>query len=151
MTALAYDGSDEVQYRLTRPGGGSATCVRSQGSIVVHVDLSDAAPVPAGAQLLVDFLDEFEADPAIARELPGARRRHADELIARQPGVTGLKELRLKAGLSQAELAAALGSSQSRVSQIEAGHQKPGYENIVGLARILGVDYNGLMEALSRG
>lgn len=50
-----------------------------------------------------------------------------------------LARLREDAGLSQSALARRIGSSQSAVSQIEAGERSPSYGMLVQLAEALGV------------
>jgi len=57
-----------------------------------------------------------------------------------------LKDLRLNAGLSQREVASALGVSRSAYSQIETGERKICAEELFKLAEIFEVDVNDLMD-----
>jgi transcriptional regulator with XRE-family HTH domain len=50
-----------------------------------------------------------------------------------------LSTLRKDAGLSQQELAAAVGAAQSTISQLEAGTRQPSYGLLQAIARPLGV------------
>lgn len=59
-----------------------------------------------------------------------------------------LKSLRLSAGLSQQELAEKINVNQYIISHYENGKNKPGYDAIVKLVKILKTDYNTLFEAL---
>jgi transcriptional regulator with XRE-family HTH domain len=57
-----------------------------------------------------------------------------------------LKDLRMNAGLSQREVAGALGVSRSAYSQIETGERKVGVEELFTLAKIFEVDVNNLLD-----
>lgn len=50
-----------------------------------------------------------------------------------------IAELREQAGMSQSALARAIGSSQSAISQIEAGERNPSYDMLRQVAEALGV------------
>lgn len=140
----------EVEFALTRPGGGRVTCTTAADSDVIYVDRSQAQPVPDGARLLADFLDDFEASPDIAEVLPDVRREIARDQRADGNAPT-LKQLRMAAGLSQIELANAIRGSQSMVSLLEARKQEPTERTLRRLAEALRVDFNTLMEALANG
>lgn len=52
-----------------------------------------------------------------------------------------LRDARLKAGFTQAELAAQVGKPQSFVSKIERGENAdPSFNEVVALARVLNID-----------
>jgi transcriptional regulator with XRE-family HTH domain len=59
--------------------------------------------------------------------------------------------LRLAKGLSQSQLAAAIGTSQSMLSLIECRRQRPGEDTIRALARELSISFDQLMDALANG
>jgi transcriptional regulator with XRE-family HTH domain len=65
-----------------------------------------------------------------------------------------LERLRMDAGLSQTALAERINTSQSAVSQMEAGQRKPSFEMLRQLARAFGVTPGYLLgeevETLSR-
>jgi len=77
--------------------------------------------------------------------LENARRRLAPILHAER----SLAALRMRQGLSQAELATRIGTSQSRLSRIETGLDDPRFSTVVRLAKALGVDLNTLSEGLA--
>jgi DNA-binding XRE family transcriptional regulator len=83
------------------------------------------------------LLQEFEADPDMARRMAESRRRLAETMYADEP--EGFSALRLAAGFSQAQLASAVGTSQSHISGIERGHTDPGTDVVARLAEVLGV------------
>lgn len=58
-----------------------------------------------------------------------------------------IAEIREHAGFSQSALARSIGSSQSAISQIEAGERNPSYDMLRQLARALGVSVPHLVGA----
>lgn len=61
-----------------------------------------------------------------------------------------IKELRIKKGLTQAQLAQLLGCSSSVISAYELGTKKPSYENLTTLARIFNVSTDYLLGVENR-
>lgn len=57
-----------------------------------------------------------------------------------------LRELRDKAWMDQAELAAAAGLARSTINQIENGHGNPRNKTILAIARVLKVNPNKLLK-----
>src|SRR5688572_12153191 len=51
-----------------------------------------------------------------------------------------VREARRRAGLSQAELASRVGTTQSAVARLESGKRAPSFERIVELVRACGFD-----------
>lgn len=149
-SALPSSDIPEYQYHLPRADGGRVSCVSSRSNSVVRLDRSQERRVPDGAQLLDAFLDGFEARPDIAEHLPQARRELGSSFAQNGAPIT-LRTLRLQKGLSQSQLAKALGTSQAAVSEYESRRRKPHEDQIRGLASALMVDFNTLMEALANG
>lgn len=81
--------------------------------------------------------------PALER----ARKRLANRLAA--GGLVTLRELRLRAGMSQVELAARIGTSQSRIARLEAGKENVSLLVAKRLADALGVDLDSVAVVLS--
>lgn len=105
-----------------------------------------ASVIPASAGRCIDDLaDDWARDAAFEAQLRAARMRRA-----RSVDPTSLKGLRLSRGLSQAELARALGTSQSHVARIEGGTSCPTFETGRKLGRALGVDMNTLDRLLPK-
>lgn len=140
-----WDG-DVMVHRLNE--GGKVTTTRVPAD-VFHIDFSCRHPVPQGAMLLEDFLDEFDAQADVQEVLPQARQEVGLELADGK--ALQLKHLRLAKGLSQKDLAVAIGSTQGKISMIEARKQKPGEDTLRALSDVLEVDFNTLMEALANG
>lgn len=150
MKSLASHVWDGDQLNVTREDGGKVTGTRLQAAEVIMLDFSHAHPIPDCAHGLDDFLDRFDAHADIAEHLPAARREiAADRSEAGRP-VT-IATLRLAKGLSQSQLAAAIGTSQSMLSLIECRRQRPGEDTIRALARELSISFDQLMDALANG
>ena len=142
-TSLAWDNDGIV---ANRPDGGAVRVSRLQTE-VISLDFSKLHPVPVGARSLSEFMREFQAQQHIAEHLGAARQEVARDL-ASEGRQTRLSHLRLARGMSQSDLAKALGCSQSMVSLLETRQQKPGEDTIRGLAHTLEVDFNTLFAAL---
>ena len=90
------------------------------------------------------WLDELERDPAFADAVADARRGIADEPGDRSP----FARLRLRAGLSQQQLADKVGMTQANISRIETGRQEPSIGTAALLSRALGISVDELAGAL---
>lgn len=106
------------------------------------------APIPKGYKSIDEIMAKFERDPAMKEELRDARRWVADTVLAGKP-VT-MRTLRLRKGLSQAQLAEAIGTQQPHVVRIERGQADPQLGTCRRIARALGIDLNTLDQALLR-
>ncbi len=88
---------------------------------------------------------ELERNPRRAAALARARQRLAGELFPQ----TTLAALRLRHGLSQAQLAERIGTSQSRLSRIEAGLDDPRHSTLLKLVDALGEPIETISRALA--
>ena len=88
----------------------------------------------------------IQNDPSLEQLLREARMELAGE-IASTAGRVNLATLRMQKGLSQAELATAIGSKQPHIARIEAG-QGVVHETMKKLAQALDVDMNTLSQVL---
>ena len=107
------------------------------------------APIPAKIPntISIDSLvAEFEQDTAMADALAAARRKMATEGCSAKAGT--LAYMRLQAGLSQSQLAAKVGTSQSHIARIEAGKNDPSTEMIGKLAVALKVSATVVFETV---
>lgn len=102
--------------------------------------------VPDGYTSIDDIVDEYERDPAMREELRSARKWIADTVFAGKP--LTLRTLRLRKGMSQAQLAEAIGTQQPHVARIESGQADLRLETCRRIAQVLGVDLNTLDVAL---
>lgn len=145
MALRAFD----INWCTGRNDGGRVAYTRNSGSNVLRVDFGAPERLPQGTADLLSFLDDFDSDPATAAHLHEARRDIGGAFEAIE-GLT-IRALRLRLGMSQADLADKLQTSQAAVSSIENRIRKPGEETIRDLSRVLMVDFNTLMEALDHG
>lgn len=150
MTNSASRTWDGDQLNVTRADGGRVTATRIQAAELILLDFANSHPVPDCAHGLDDFLDRFDTHEDIAEHLPAARQEIARERATGGSPVT-ISTLRLQKGMSQMQLAEAIGTSQSMLSLIETRRQKPGEETIRALARELNVSFDALMDALDNG
>lgn len=56
-----------------------------------------------------------------------------------------IKTLRISKGLSQQSLAELLSTSSGYISELEKGKKKPGFDHLLSLKRVFGVDMNWLL------
>lgn len=108
-----------------------------------------ARPTTLPGKPLKDLIAE-----ARAKDETGALAQARKELarVRRDRGIKqGLSQLRLQAGLSQAEFAARLRTSQSYVARLEQGAiANPKLERLAQIADILNVSLENLSQALGR-
>ena len=102
-------------------------------------------PQPAGFRSIEDRLAEAERKPNRAAALAKARQRLAQAVQPDAP----LAALRMRCGFSQRTLAERIGTSQSRLSRIEAGLDDPRWSTVRKLAAALAVDVNTIDEAIA--
>ena len=104
------------------------------------VDFRAFEALPEGFISLAQLLQNEDARPD-----DGLLTKARAELVLKR-GISGLARLRLEAGLSQAELAQRIGTSQPRLSQWERGDEKPNIESLKKLREALSVSYDRIME-----
>jgi DNA-binding XRE family transcriptional regulator len=103
-------------------------------------------PIPPGYRTLDSMVADLERDPKWRRELKSARSWMAETVLAGKP-VT-LRTLRLQRGMSQAQLAEAIGTQQPYIARIETGSADLRLETCRRLAAAMGIDLNTLDQAL---
>ena len=106
---------------------------------------SQLIPQRANISSLDDFLKSILSDPTIQEDAKSSRAWVADTFYERP----SIKVFRLKAGLSQTELARLMNTSQAQIAKIEKGDQDIMYSTLKKLSVALGVTLNDLDEALS--
>lgn len=89
--------------------------------------------------------ERLSADPKKAAALQRARRRIAKELD--ENSEFSIAKLRLNAGLSQAELAAMMGTQQPAIARLEKGQIEPQLSTIQKLAEAFGVPPETVLKA----
>lgn len=95
-----------------------------------------------------DFMANLEAEPEHAAGFSEARAWVADALYGDEPET--IKTLRLKGGLTQVRLAAAMDTSQAQIAKIESGRHDPSMSTCRKLSKVLGVSLDVIGAALER-
>lgn len=108
-----------------------------------------AEPAPARTKSLNEVIERWKGDDRRAEALVNARKRLASMKLPSDHG--GLRTLRLRAGMSQADLAKILRTSQPHIARIEGGTSDPTLDTCRRLARALSVDLNSIDQALQMG
>lgn len=111
----------------------------------VAIEELDDPALADGGMLLDDYLVEQQGDPEMAEALRRARVRIASQ--SAQHGASGLALLRLKAGLSQKQLAERLGTHQPNIARWERRPEQMTYSSITQLAEALGVNEQAIFDA----
>ncbi|MBL8446727.1 MAG: helix-turn-helix transcriptional regulator [Zoogloeaceae bacterium] len=111
----------------------------SRNGVVIVKEFNAARPLPLPSTVSLDaLLDSFGQDSELQAAMSEARREMAATVYADE--VESLSALRLRAGLSQAQLAARMNTSQSYVARVESGTTDPGTDTVSRMAEALGVD-----------
>ncbi len=108
--------------------------------------LAPAAETPVRHVAIGDLVARWEARPDRKAAIARARGWVADALHA-DDGVT-VRTLRMRKGLSQQQLAEAIGTSQPHIARIERGMDNLNIDTCRRLVRVLEVDMNTLDGAL---
>lgn len=117
-----------------------------RASLQVHskwVDIDQLAEDPAilnGGTEAGEFFARRRRDPERAARLLKARKKLGQALDATYGSRVGLVALRMKAGLSQTELAQLIQTQQPSVARWERSPEKMGYETMEAWAKALGID-----------
>lgn len=120
--------------------------VTMRATMLVHnkwvpLDTLDEDPaILNGGTEASEFFARRSRDPARAKRLEEARNKLGVALDATYGRRAGLVGLRLKQGLSQAELARRLGTQQPSIARWERSPQSMSVENVSAMAGALGVD-----------
>lgn len=95
---------------------------------------------------MADYAKLSAAHPRRAAALAAARQKLVVELAA-----SPLSALRLRAGLSQQQVAERMGVSQPQVARCEQGKHDPGTGTVQRLAEALGVSVDEVFKAVRQG
>jgi len=130
MTTYADDEPLVTHMSNTRTTTQAAT------SPIIDVVLDDDK-WPEGYKSVEQLVAESEKDPKKRAALEDARRWVATTFY---PKEDSLRTLRLKKGLSQARLAALVGTTQSHIARVESGATDVQVGTLMRLAQALGID-----------
>lgn len=109
------------------------------------IPVQEPAAIPANFTRIGDFVAELEAREG-GRDVVRSARARASALL-RGDGPATLRSMRLALGLSQAELAQIVGTSQPQIARIETGSHDPTYDTFERLAHALAVDVPDVVAA----
>lgn len=126
-------------------GAATATETRSELSTVVHVSFGEwQAPKVdhPDSMTMQEFVASLEAE-GYAADIAQGRR----DLASWIDGKTTLRSLRLAAGFSQEQLAAAMETSQPQIARLESGRQDLSLSTMRRLAKALNVDVHQILDA----
>ncbi|MGJ7533917.1 MULTISPECIES: helix-turn-helix domain-containing protein [unclassified Variovorax] len=107
--------------------------------VVIYTEDHWIKDVPRRGVRAADRMARLEADPLKAEALRGARTRLGELVAGANEGQESLSSLRLRAGLSQAQLANLMGTKQSNISRWEKNISDLRGRTIKKLASVLGV------------
>ena len=126
-----------------------ATSKASKCVVFIFADhATRGAETPLHHVAVGEMVAKWEKDDTRRREIEEARGWVAETFHA-DDGDT-VRTLRLRKGWSQAQLAKALGTSQSHVARIERGTENLAIETCRRLCGVLGIDMNALDQSLRR-
>lgn len=128
---------------------GANSHVRTQAKscpVFVFSTFQPRPAIPEKGLSIEAFVDRWATDPVRRGALATARGRLARK-TGRQDEIS-LRALRLRAGLSQSDVARAISTSQSHIARIEGGTLEPTMDTCRRLARVLDVDLNTIDQAL---
>lgn len=109
--------------------------VPSSSGRVIYCEFGTTSAKPLrGGVPLSQMMRQLEADPEMAERFAQGRRALAENLSS--PAET-IRSLRLKAGLSQVQLAEGASATQSYIARLEAGTLDPGTDMLARLAAAL--------------
>lgn len=126
-------------------GSSAHVQTKTPCDVIVFADYGSPPVIPKNSLAIDDFVSQLEADPERKAALVAARGRLARKTTTDND--ISIRALRLRAGLSQAGLAAAVGTSQPHIARLEAGSAEPTLETCRKLSRALQVDLNAIGNA----
>lgn len=113
------------------------------------IEISQVTPKKVESKDIDDFINELLAQEKIHEgDLHDARKVVADVIYEGQPD--SLKTLRLRAGLSQAQLAKKIGMKQPNVCEFEAGKRRPNVDTLKKLADALGTTTDAVLKSINQ-
>lgn len=115
----------------THPEFQFSNFIFNQSDVELSLLTSDTESVDAE-----DFLNQLIEQHSLSDQMPAARAWVAEEVYA---GRNTIAALRLKAGLTQSQLAKMLDAPQSSISRLEAGRENPSFERAKKMADALRV------------
>ena len=97
-----------------------------------------------GGKPLSEFINNLRSKEVASRAMVEGRKTLSSALGDGNP----IRNLRLNAGLSQSELAARAGTTQSHIARVESGKVDPGTDMIAKIASALAVKPQAVFDAV---
>lgn len=114
---------------------------------VFKINYSTPTPQPKKGRTLSSFISDWTKDEEKSSALSEARTWLGNTVEISGEGET-IKSLRLKRGLSQAQLAELMQTSQPHIARIEKGRDSVTLETLCKLSEHLKADYNSIVHAI---
>lgn len=127
----------EVTFRMT--------LIRSDVSVVVEDSTLDPAIARGGMEASA-YLAKLELDPEMAAAMRSMRKQLA--MVRTQNEACSLSILRMRAGLSQAQLATAMETSQPNIARWEKDPEQMTAKSIRRMANVLQVKEQAIHDAM---
>lgn len=153
MTTLTIRSRKEFSLPTTNSDVANAKRVltsesTTDGNLMTVMFVTVAEPeakLPGGFVRISDHVASVEADPEQRRYISEARKTFSKLLD--DPSRPTIRTLRLNKGLSQAQVAQLIETSQPQIARLEAGKHDPTYDTFVKLARALSVEITDIVTA----
>jgi ribosome-binding protein aMBF1 (putative translation factor) len=139
--------SSESPTTEHNPLSGFAPLPSSDGRILSLLQVETTAPVPERYATIEEVVGRAEKDERKKKALGRARQRLAERSYS--GAARSIAWLRLKRGMSQSDLAAAMKTSQPHVARIESGSEDVRISTVEKLAAALGVSLIDVFSVLS--
>ncbi len=117
-----------------------------ENNFFVDVYGNGCSDIPPGYSDIDDIVAASEEDPDRKAALAEARALLADACYAEEKTIAAM---RLKKGLSQAQLAKLVGTSQPHIARIEGGVTEPLASTVKRLAEALGCTVQNVIDAVT--
>lgn len=145
QTVRSSDGFAPPTMQFELKGSSSHTATPTS-NVFTLVQPKNVRALPKGTSDVGSFLARWQATPERRAGLAGGRKELAEVLA--DAGEVSVRSIRLALGLSQADVAARMQTSQSHVARIEAGTCDPNLDTLRRLASALKTDLNTLNNAI---
>jgi DNA-binding XRE family transcriptional regulator len=153
LDVIGWRTSETAEVTVCLADHGTALCEAVDNMLGISINAlreakaSERARAERRVRVLLDFGKDLDGAYILrSRNDPRMRALHksADELLAEQDRELiafgrAIRRLRAERNMSEGELAAAAGLTPTRLDAIEAGRFDPRYDEILALARGLGV------------
>jgi DNA-binding XRE family transcriptional regulator len=147
MTTLATTSQSGFEPRSTRFNQPAETSTSPSLAPLYELRVPELKiELPDGYARIREYVAGQETNPEMAAEIRAARATLAAVIQTKDNKAT-LRSMRLSRGMSQTQLAAKVGTSQSQVARIETGNQDPTIATLARFAVALEASIGEVAEA----